>query len=294
MAKQAKRISGIIILILAVMAVIVLSSSLVVTAEDEYTIIKRFNKIERVIDEAGLTFKTPFVETVDKLPKSLELYDMPTSDVITVDKKTMVADSYVLWRISDPVKFAQTLNSSMTLAESRINTIVYNAMKNVISSNTQNEVISGRDGKLNAAFMEDIGDTMEQYGIHLVTVENKHLDLPSDNKLAVYERMISERAQMAGAYTAEGESEAQMIRNETDKEIEISISNAQTEAAKIIAEGEAEYMRILSEAYSDESRSEFYTFIRALEAARVALSGSDKTLILSKDSPLAQIFNTIE
>jgi len=294
MAKQAKRISGIIILILAVMAVIVLSSSLVVTAEDEYTIIKRFNKIERVIDEAGLSFKTPFVETVDKLPKSLQLYDMPTSDVITVDKKTMVADSYVLWRISDPVKFAQTLNSSMTLAESRINTIVYNAMKNVISSNTQNEVISGRDGKLNAAFMEDIGDTMEQYGIHLVTVENKHLDLPSDNKLAVYERMISERAQMAGAYTAEGESEAQMIRNETDKEIEISISNAQTEAAKIIAEGEAEYMRILSEAYSDESRSEFYTFIRALEAARVALSGSDKTLILSKDSPLAQIFNTIE
>lgn len=269
-------------------------SSLVVTAEDEYTIIKRFNKIERVIDEAGLTFKTPFVETVDKLPKSLQLYDMPTSDVITVDKKTMVADSYVLWRISDPVKFAQTLNSSMILAESRINTIVYNAMKNVISSNTQNEVISGRDGKLNAAFMEDIGDTMEQYGIHLVTVENKHLDLPSDNKLAVYERMISERAQMAGAYTAEGESEAQMIRNETDKEIEISISNAQTEAAKIIAEGEAEYMRILSEAYSDESRSEFYTFIRALEAARVALSGSDKTLILSKDSPLAQIFNTIE
>lgn len=85
-----------------------------------------------------------------------------------------------------------------------------------------------------------------------------------------------------------------MIRNETDKEIEISISNAQTEAAKIIAEGEAEYMRILSEAYSDESRSEFYTFIRALEAARVALSGSDKTLILSKDSPLAQIFNAIE
>ena len=87
MAKQAKRISGIIILILAVMAVIVLSSSLVVTAEDEYTIIKRFNKIERVIDEAGLTFKTPFVETVDKLPKSLQLYDMPTSDVITVDKR---------------------------------------------------------------------------------------------------------------------------------------------------------------------------------------------------------------
>ncbi len=238
--------------------------------------------------------KTPFIETVDKLPKSIQFYDMTASDVITVDKKTMVADSYVLWRITNPIKFAQTLNSSITLAESRINTTVYNAMKNVISSNTQNEVISGRDGKLNVAFMEDIGDTMEQYGIDLITIENKHLDLPSDNKNAVFERMISERAQMAATYTAEGESEAQMIRNTTDKEIEISISNAQTEAARIIAEGEAEYMRILSNAYSDASKSEFYTFIRALDAARESLAGADKTLILSEDSPIAQIFYNLD
>ncbi|NLO08991.1 MAG: protease modulator HflC [Clostridiales bacterium] len=290
MGKKTKGIAGILFLIIFVAAIIVLSTSLVITRENEYSIIKRFDKIERIIDSAGLSFKTPFVETVDKLPEAIQFYDMPPSDVITVDKKTMVADSYVLWRISNPTRFAQTLNSSLTLAESRINTTVYNAMKNVISSNTQNEVISGRDGKLNAAFMEDIGDTMEQYGIDLITVENKHLDLPSDNKNAVFERMISERAQMAATYTAEGESEAQMIRNTTDKEIEISISNAQTDAAKTIAEGEAEYMRILSNAYSDASRSEFYTFIRALDAARASLSGSNNTLILSEDSPIAQIF----
>lgn len=290
MAKKTKSIAGIIFLIIFIAAIILLSTTLVVTKENEYSIIKRFDKIERIIDSAGLSFKTPFVETVDKLPKSIQFYDVPTSDVITVDKKTMVADSYVLWRISNPTLFAQTLNSSITLAESRINTTVYNAMKNVISSNSQLEVISGRDGKLNAAFMDSIGDTMEQYGIHLITVENKHLDLPSDNKDAVFKRMISERDQMAATYTAEGESEAQMIRNTTDKEIEISISNAQTDAAKTIAEGEAEYMRVLSDAYSDESRSEFYTFIRALEAARASLSGSNKTLILSEDSPIAQIF----
>ena len=268
MSKKVKRISGVFLILLIIAAAVLLSTSLVVTKEDEYSIIKRFGKIERVIDSAGLSIKTPFVETVDKLPKNIQFYDMPQSDVITVDKKTMVADSYVLWKISDPILFAQTLNSSITLAESRINTTVYNAMKNVISSNTQNEVISGRDGELNAAFMNDIGDTMEQYGIHLITVENKHLDLPSDNKNAVFERMISERAQMAATYTAEGESEAQMICNSTDKEIEISISNAQTEAAKIIAEGEAEYMKILSKAYQDPSKSEFYTFIRALDAAK--------------------------
>ncbi|NLP16910.1 MAG: protease modulator HflC [Clostridiales bacterium] len=294
MSKRTKNIAGIIFLVIFIAALIILSSSLVVTKENEYSIIKRFDKIDRVIDSAGLSLKTPFIETVDKLPKSIQFYDMTASDVITVDKKTMVADSYVLWRITNPIKFAQTLNSSITLAESRINTTVYNAMKNVISSNTQNEVISGRDGKLNAAFMEDIGDTMEQYGIDLITIENKHLDLPSDNKNAVFERMISERAQMAATYTAEGESEAQMIRNTTDKEIEISISNAQTEAARIIAEGEAEYMRILSNAYSDASKSEFYTFIRALDAARESLAGADKTLILSEDSPIAQIFYNLD
>ena len=290
MAKKTKSIAGILFLIIFIGAIIVLSTSLVVTRENEYSIIKRFDKIDRIVESSGLSFKTPFVESVDKLPKAILFYDMPQSDVITVDKKTMVADSYVLWKISNPTKFAQTLNSSITLAESRINTTVYNAMKNVISSNTQNEVISGRDGKLNASFMDDIGDTMEQYGIHLITVENKHLDLPSDNKNAVFERMISERAQMAATYTAEGESEAQIIRNTTDKEVDISISNAQTKAARTIAEGEAEYMRVLSNAYSDASRSEFYTFIRALEAARASHSGTDNTLILSEDSPIAQIF----
>lgn len=294
MAKAAKKISGAIAIIIIVAAFVLLSTSLVVTRENEYTLIKRFGKIERIIDQAGLSVKTPFLETTETLPKQIMFYDMPESDVITMDKKTMVADSYVLWRVSDPLTFAQTLNSSVALAESRIDTTVYNAMKNVISSLSQAEVISGRDGELDQAFMENIGDTMKNYGITLISVETKHLDLPSDNKTAVFDRMISERAQMAATYTAEGESEAQMIRNQTDKEVAISISNAKTEAAKIVAEGEAEYMRILSEAYSDPKRAEFYTFIRSLEAARASLKGNNKTLILSEDSPIAQIFYQID
>ena len=294
MKKTAKKISGVLFAILLIAAVILLSASFVVTKEDEYTLIKQFGKIERIVDTPGLSFKTPFLETTQTLPKQIMFYDTPPSDVITMDKKTMVADSYVLWKISDPVTFAQTLNSSVMLAETRINTTVYNAMKNVISSLSQNAVISGRDGELDQAFMENIGDSMDNYGIKLISVETKHLDLPSDNKEAVYDRMISERAQMAATYTAEGESEAQKIRNTTDKEVAISISNAQTKAAKIVAEGEAEYMRILSDAYLDPKRSEFYAFIRSLEAAKASLTGEEKTLILSKDSPIAQIFYPID
>lgn len=293
-SSKAKKATGIVFLLLLLAGFIVLANSLVVTNENEYTLIKKFNRIERIVDQAGLSFKIPFIESTDSLPRQILLYDMPESEVITMDKKTMVADSYILWRIKEPRTFAQSLSSSITIAENRINTTVYNAIKNVISSHTQNEVISGRDGELNTAFMENIGTTMDQYGIEIIIVETKHLDLPSDNKTAVFERMISERYEEAATYTAEGESEAQMIQNSTDRDIAIAISNAKTQAAKIIAEGESEYMRILSEAYSSPERGEFYTFIRSLEAAKSSLSGEDKTLILSKDSPIAQIFYQVE
>lgn len=292
--KKAKGIAGFFIFVIIIGAIIVLLSSIVVTKENQYSVVKRFGKIERVNKEAGISLKTPFIETVYVIPKSIQFYDMPESDVITMDKKTMVADSYVLWKIVDPILFAQNLNSNVDTAERRIDSQVYNSMKEVISSLSQADVISGRDGTLNDSFMDNIGESMAQYGIELISVETKHLDLPSDNKQAVFDRMISERDQIAATYTAEGEAEAQKIKNQTDKEVAISVSDAKADAAKIIAEGEAEYMRILSEAYSDKSRAEFYTFIRSLEAAKASLTGDNKTLILSEDSPIAQIFYNIK
>lgn len=276
--------------VIAIIALLLLGSSVVITQENEYKLIRQFGKVNSVITEPGLSFKTPFIQSADTLPKEILLYDLSESDVITMDKKTMITDSYVLWRISDPLKFSQTLNSSIANAESRIDTIVYNAIKNIISSMSQNDVISGRDSELTQMLMDNIGDSMEQYGITLLTVETKRLDLPSDNKSAVYERMISERDKIAATYTAEGDSEAKMIQNTTDQEVAISISAAEAQAASIIAEGEAEYMRILAEAYADESRTEFYAFVRALDAAKIALRGNDKTLILPANSPIAQIF----
>ncbi len=263
---------------------------MVVTRENEYKLIREFGRVSRVIDQAGLSFKVPFIQTTASLPKEILIYDLAASDVITMDKKTMMSDSYVLWEITDPLKFAQTLNSSILNAERRIDTTVYNSIKNVISSMSQNDVISGRDGELSQAIMNNIGDSMEQYGIRLLAVETKQLDLPADNKAAVYERMISERDKIAATYQAEGQAEARMIQNTTDREIAISISNAQAEAAAVTAEGEAEYMRILAAAYNTEERAEFYGFIRALDAARASLTGSQNTLILPGDSPIARIF----
>lgn len=285
-----KKIRNIAIIIVVVFLLIVSSSCFVVTNENEYSLIRQFGRVDHVVSEAGISFKIPFIQSVDTLPKQTLLYDLSSSDVITSDKKTMICDSYVLWEISDPLRFAQTLNSSISNAENRLDTIVYNSTKNVISSITQEEVISGRDGELSASIIDNIGNTLDQYGITLLAFETKQLDLPSDNKAAVYERMISERDNIAATFTAEGTSEAQIIHNTTDKEVTVMLSEAEKEAEILIAEGEAEYMRILSEAYEDESRQEFYSFVRSLDALKASMKGGNKTVILSPDSPLASIF----
>lgn len=280
-----KTILGVVLLGLLIIG----ASSIVITYENQYSLVRQFGKIDHIVEEAGISFKIPFIQSVDTLPKQTMLYDLATSDVITGDKKTMITDSYVLWTITDPLKFAQTLNCSISNAEGRMDPIVYNSTKNVISSMTQADVISARDGELSQAVIANIGNALDQYGITLLSFETKHLDLPSDNKTAVYERMISERGNIAATYTAEGQSEAQIIKNTTDMEVTVMLSEASKQAEILVAEGEAEYMRILSEAYADASRTEFYTFVRSLDALKISMNG-DKTVFLSSDSPIAQIF----
>ena len=279
-----------IVIILAVALFLISGACMVITNENEYSLIRQFGKVDHIVDEAGVSFKIPFIQSVDKLPKQTLIYDLTPSDVITADKKTMISNSYILWEISDPLKFAQTLNSSVSNAENRLDNIVYNATKNVISSMTQDEVITSRDGALSDAVLTNIGTSLENYGITLLSFELKQLDLPSDNKTAVYERMISERDNIAATYTAEGASEARIIRNSTDAEIAILLSEAEKNAEILLAEGEAEYMRILSEAYNDTAKADFYSFVRSLDAVKTTMTGENKTIILSPDSPIAQIF----
>lgn len=288
---MAKTLKILIPIVLVVALIIVLGGSLVVTQPNEYTIIRQFGAVVRVIDQPGLSVKMPFVQTASTLPQTEMLYDLAVSDVITADKKSMVADSFVLWEISDPLRFIQTLSGNVANAEYRIDTVVYNSLKNVISSMKQEEVISGRDGELAAKIMENVGNTFETYGITVKAIETKRIDLPDENKSAVYERMISERGNIAASYVAEGDAEAKEIRNEADKSVQITLSEAKAEAEKLKAEGEAEYMRILSQAYDTQEEADFYEFMRALDMARSALASGNKTLVVSSDSPIAQVFS---
>lgn len=278
------------LVIVLVLLVIAGNSCAIVTYPNEFTVIKQFGKIVSIREDARLSFKLPFIQTAEKIENTVLLYDLAVSDVMTKDKKSMIADCFVLWKIDDPQKFTQTLSAQNSSAEYRIDTIVYNSLKNVISSLSQEEVISGRDGELAQAIKDNVGDTLTQYGIELLAIETKSLDLPDENKEAVYERMISERNNIAATYQAEGEEEAKEIANDTSAEILIMQSEADAQAAEIVAKGEAEYMRIMSEAYNDPEKADFYLFLRSLDAAKETMKGNNKTLILDESSPLTQIF----
>ena len=275
---------------LAVVLVVVLANSIVVTQQNEYTVVKQFGAVVRVVDQPGPSLKFPFIQTTQSIPKTLMLYDLAVSDVITSDKKSMIADCFVTWRVSDPFRFIKTLSASVTNAETRIDAVVYNSLKTTISSMRQESVISSRDGRLAEEILANCDDTFDQYGIDITAVETKTLDMPSENKQAVYERMISEREKIAAEFTANGNYEAQKTRNNADKEVEILLSEADAKATVIRAEGDAEYMRIVSDAYDTDSKAEFYAFMISLDAAKKSLTGSNKTLILDESSPLASLF----
>lgn len=327
--------TGKALIVIAVIAVlIVLSGSFYTTMENEYSVVKQFGKIVRTNDTAGLRVKLPFAQSVNYVPKALQVYDLPQSEVITSDKKTMIVDAYVLWNVTDAKAYTQTLNASASTAQGRIDVIVYNAIKTTISSMSQEELIASRDSSMKIETTADdpddieikdiesqeldedgnvikssdkevevivisdllekcIGDQCDQYGINISDVKIKVLDLPDENKDAVYNRMITERNNIAAAYKAQGESEAQIIRNTTDKEVSVMLSEAQAKADATVAEGEAEYMRILSEAYNDEGKADFYLFSLQLDTLKESVTNGNTTVFLDKNSPIAQIFEGV-
>lgn len=331
-----KKYFGKIVIVLIVIFLLADMAS-VITYPNEYKVIKTMGKISRVTTEPGFSMRVPLIQSENTISKARQLYDIAPTEIYTSDKKKMEVDAYIIWRVVDPVKFTQTLNSSTASAESKISAMVYGALKATVSSTTQEELIASRDAALDKnddddaldVEVEDItsedlqekeetddGMTVidentrvislsskileqlskdydpEQYGIEIQMVKIKKLDLPDENKDAVYNRMITERKNIAAAYKAQGDSEAQKIRNTTDRETAVMISEAEAKADQLEAEGEAEYMRILSDAYNDPDKAEYYLFVRQLDAARKSLESGNTTLFLDSDSPLASVFES--
>ena len=282
----------VLIIAILLLIVIVAGNSMFTVQENEYACTVRFSAIIKTTDTAGLHFKVPFLDSVKTFTKATQLYDIPPSEVLTSDKQNMTVDCYILWSISDPLRFFQSLGSN-SVAEQRLDALTYNELKTVMGTLAQADIINMEDGAERNEIYEGIAASVDEkastYGIHVEDVKIKQFDLPDSNLNAVYSRMISERNQMAEKYTADGKYEASVIVNDVDKQVNIIVSNAEAEAAKLVAEGEAEYMRMLAAAYDSDDKKDFYEFTLALDALKQSLTGSEKTVILDENSALAQI-----
>ena len=288
--KNGKNNKPVLIAAGVIVVLVLVLSSVYTVRENQYVVIRQWGKITAVNDKPGLAFKIPFIQTAEPITKEIILYDIPESDVITKDKKSMVVDSFVLWKVTDPYKYIKSLNAVRGRAVERIDAAVYNAVKNTISSMTQDEVIASRGEALTTKITNEANSDIGQYGVEILTAQIKTLSLPADNQEAVYMRMISERENIAAGYEASGKAQAQKIRNETDKEVQLLIADAEKQAAILEAEGEEEYMKILQDAYNSGEKADFYEYIRGLDSLKKSLSGDGrKTLILDKNSELVQI-----
>ena len=299
MAKTKKIIIIVAAVIAAILLLSLISSTMYSVGENQFGIVRQFGQVVDIKNDPGLYFKVPFVQEIDYLPKNTQLYDVTPSDVLTSDKKSLVVDSYAIWKIVDPLEFVQSIGTLGEM-EGRLDAATYSVVKNTLGTMIQTDIImAGSDttnyrNELNKIITDRVnGQVKNEYGVEIVAIEVKKLDLPSDNEAAVYERMISDRKQIAAAYIAEGDLEASKIKNDTDKEAAITVSEAKAKAETLKGEAEAKYMQILAGAYSSSERQDFYSFYRSLETAKTLVKddgSGNMTLILPKDSELAKIF----
>src|SRR6266851_8625465 len=275
---------------LAVTAILILWATFFSVRETEFVLITQFGRPIRTTTEAGLHAKW-FFQTAIFFDRRLRVYNPRPSEFLTRDKKNIVIENYVAWRIQDPQRFVQTVGDPIA-AEMRLHDIIWSGLSAALGTHDLDSIVSVSADKLQAAHMLDdltaLTDhaALEQYGVNVVDVRIKRLNLPEQNKQSVYARMRAERERIARQYRAEGEEQALRIRADADRQKEQILSGAYKEAEKIKGEGDAQATRTYSVAYSKNPR--FYKLLRTLEAYR-KIFDDKTTAILSSDSELLRI-----
>lgn len=264
------------VVVIAIIALILLPSFFFTVDQTQYAVVLRFGEITKVVTEPGLHTKTPFIENVIKFDKRIQTYDVPAERIFTQDKKTLLVDTYALWRVNDPQKFLETVKT-FAQANNRIDDIVYSVLRNRFGKLEYDTIISAERGSI----LQDITDLaaieMKSFGIDIVAVRVKRADLPDENENAVYNRMKSEREQEAAQIRAEGEKAARELRATADKTVTITLAEAQRDAEILRGTGDASALAIYAEAFSADP--DFYEFWKRLNVYDNTLN--DAQFILS-------------
>ncbi|WP_427365368.1 protease modulator HflC [Candidatus Caldatribacterium saccharofermentans] len=259
--------------------------------ETEQGVIVQFGKPVRVVRESGFHLKLPYpFQVVQKFERRLLEYDSPPEEVITRDKKTLVVDSYVRWRIADPLVFLRTVVSESG-AVVRIDDVVYSELRTEIGRVDLFDLVSKVRGEVMSRVTARSNEKTREFGVEIVDVRIKRADLPKQNEEAVFQRMKSERERQARQYRSEGEEEATKIRAEADKERALILAEAEKQAQMLRGEGEAEALRIYARAYA--KNPEFFAFLKTLELYEKSLKEGD-TLILTPASDLLRYLRSAQ
>ena len=272
-----RNIVGVIVAFLALMFIY---GGVMIVDETEQIVIVQLGKPVRNITEPGLNFKIPFIQSATVFEKRLLEYDSAPNTILTQDKKNLTLDNYAQWRITDPLKFMQTMRTQ-SLAQSRLDDIIYSSLRVQLGTHLMHEIVSTMRDSLMFKVTENASFTARDYGLEIVDVRIKRADLPRENEQAVFDRMKAERERMAKQYRSEGKEEAVKIRAETDKDREIILADAYKAAQTVRGDGEAQAIKIYARAY--QSDPDFYEFVRTMEAY-VEIFDDKTKLVLTPES----------
>ncbi|GAG21822.1 unnamed protein product, partial [marine sediment metagenome] len=243
-------------------------------------IVLQFGKPIRTIKEPGLNWKLPFIQNVVFFEDRLLVYDAAPTEIITKDKKTLIVDNYARWKIIDPLKFLQTVRD-LNGAQARLDDIIYSELRVDLGLFDMSEIVSEKREGIMKRVTEISNEKANTYGIEIVDVRIKRVDLPPENEKFIFDRMRAERERIAKQYRAEGQEESAKIIAETEREKTVILAEAYKTAQILKGEGEAESVKIYAESFNQDP--EFYKFYRTLEAYRKTFK--DKTtVLLSTDS----------
>ncbi len=278
---------GTLLIILIVAILFLANLSLFIVDETKQVIVLQFGKPIRAIKEPGLNFKLPFIQNVVFFEDRLLVYDAAPTEIITKDKKTLIVDNYARWRIIDPLKFLQTVRD-LNGAQARLDDIIYSELRVDLGLFDMSEIVSERREGIMKRVTEISNEKSNTYGIEIVDVRIKRVDLPPENEKYIFDRMKAERERIAKQYRAEGQEESAKIIAETEREKTVILAEAYKTAQTLKGEGEAESVKIYAESFNQDP--EFYKFYRTLEAYKKTFK--DKTtVLLSTDSEFLKYLN---
>ena len=261
-------------------------TSIFIVDETEQVVVLQFGKPVRIITEPGLHMKVPFpIQEKNVFENRLLEYDSPPEEILSKDKKSLIVDNYVRWKIVDPLQFLKTVQAIPT-ALSRMDDIVYSELRRELGTHDMVEIITENREELMEKVTVASNRATQDYGIEVVDVRIRRVDLPSQNEESIYARMDAERKRQANKFRSEGEEEAQKIRATTDRDKTIILADAYKEAEGIRGEGDAKAVEVYADAYSADPK--FYEFVRTLDAYKKIID--DKTmLVLPSDSRLFKL-----